>query len=378
MGHSNPPTAAAVCIGETMALLVPEQPLPLERVTSFQHAFGGAESNVARGLVALGVPTAWISRVGADGFGRRITEALAADGVDTGAVAVDPHRPTGLYVKEIGTRGDGTGSRMHYYRRGSAASALGPGLLGEPAVRSRLDRAGLVHVSGITAALSDSALALLRRLVADRAPGGDRQPGGDRRSDGDRWSDGDRRPDRAPAGAGPLISFDLNWRPALWRDPDRDPAVLRELAAAADLVLCGADEAEAVFGTGDPLELRALLPGPGTLVVKDDSSAATAVDRDGTVTVQPALRVRVVEPVGAGDAFAAGYLAGTLRGYGQTGRLRLGHLTAAATLVVSGDHGAPPPAPAVERLLAAGPEEWAAALVSADGIARAGEGALTA
>jgi 2-dehydro-3-deoxygluconokinase len=360
MGHSNPPTAAAVCIGETMALLVPEQPLPLERVTSFQHAFGGAESNVARGLVALGVPTAWISRVGADGFGRRITEALAADGVDTGAVAVDPHRPTGLYVKEIGTRGDGTGSRMHYYRRGSAASALGPGLLDEPAVRSRLDRAGLVHVSGITAALSDSALALLRRLVADRAPGGD------------------RRSDRAPAGAGPLISFDLNWRPALWRDPDRDPAVLRELAAAADLVLCGADEAEAVFGTGDPLELRALLPGPGTLVVKDDSSAATAVDRDGTVTVQPALRVRVVEPVGAGDAFAAGYLAGTLRGYGQTGRLRLGHLTAAATLVVSGDHGAPPPAPAVERLLAAGPEEWAAALVSADGIARAGEGALTA
>jgi 2-dehydro-3-deoxygluconokinase len=334
--------ASAVCIGETMALLVPEQPLPLDRVTSFQHAFGGAESNVARGLVALGVPTAWISRVGADGFGRRITRDLAADGVDTGAVATDPERPTGLYVKEIGTAGDGTGSRMHYYRRGSAASALGPELLEEPAVRARLDRAGLVHVSGITAALSDRALELLRRLVTGRREGG------------------------------PIVSFDLNWRPALWRD--RDPGVLRELLDAADLVLCGADEAEAVFGTGDPLELRALLPGPGTLVVKDDSNAATAVDRDGSVTVQPALRVRVVEPVGAGDAFAAGYLAGTLRGYGQARRLRLGHLTAAATLVVPGDHGAPPQAPVVERLLAAGPEEWAATEVGETGFAEA-EGA---
>lgn len=321
----------AVCIGETMAVLVPEQSGAVEDAATFKHTFGGAESNVARGLVALGVRSAWISRLGADGFGRRILRSLTDCGVDTTAVVVDPDRPTGLYVKEIGPGG----TTVHYYRRGSAASALGPELLDDPAVRHLLDGADLVHLSGITAALSDSALALLRRILA-------------------------RRRERQ------LISFDLNWRPALWRD--RDPSVLRGLLNAADLVLCGADEAAAVLGTGDPRELRALLPGPRTLVVKDDAHIASAVSEDGAVTTEPALAVEVVEPVGAGDSFAAGYLAGTLRRYDQRRCLRLGHLAAAATLVVPTDHGTPPPADLVDCLLGSSPGAWAATKITATGL----------
>ncbi len=320
----------AVCLGESMALLVPDQTGPLEDADSFRHCVGGAEANVAHGLAALGVPTAWLGALGADGFGRRILRQLEAAGVDTCAVVIDPHRPTGLYVKEIGP----TGSRLHYYRRGSAASALGPELLDNPEVQRLLHHAELIHLSGITAALSDSTLALLRRLLAEPYPGR-------------------------------MVSFDLNWRPALWRD--RDPAVLRGLLDAADLVFCGADEATALLGTGDPARLRALLPGPGTLVVKDGAHVATAVERDGTTTTEPALRVEVVEPVGAGDAFAAGYLAGTLRGLGLRQRLRLAHLTAATTLVVDGDQSTPPPAERVETLLACSPEEWAATVVTAQG-----------
>ncbi|HET6636152.1 MAG TPA: sugar kinase [Streptomyces sp.] len=330
MGH----VPQAVCIGEAMALLVPEQAGPLEDVTTFRHSYGGAEANVARGLAALGFPSAWVSRVGADGFGRRIVRSLAADGVHTSAVTVDPDRPTGLYVKEIGA--DATA--MHYYRRGSAASALGPGLLDEPAVRALLDGAGLVHVSGITAALSDSALALLHRLLAE--------------------------PRR-----GRTVSFDLNWRPALWRD--RDPKVLRDLCDAADVVLCGADEAAAVLGTDDPLRLRALLPGPRTLVVKDAGRTATAVTADGCVTAERAPAVEVVEEVGAGDSFAAGYLAGALRGDDQQRRLRLGHLAAASTLVVPDDHGAPPPHDRLQELLGCSPTAWAATRVTASGVTTA-------
>ncbi|MBO2452935.1 sugar kinase [Actinomadura barringtoniae] len=323
---------AAVCVGETMAALIPDGPGPLEGVGTFHHTIGGAEANVARGLVALGVPTAWAGRVGDDGFGRRIVRELANAGIDTSGVEVDPVRPTGLYVKETGP----AGSVLHYYRKGSAGSALGPGLLGSPL----LANARLVHLSGITPALSAQAFDLVRAILDDPVPGR-------------------------------TISFDLNWRPTLWSG--RDPSPLRSLVNAADIALMGADEAAEVFGTGDPRALRELLPGPGTLVVKDDAHQATAITVDTDVTAggqvtEIALRVDVVEPVGAGDAFAAGYLAGTLRGYDQRRCLRLGHIAAASTLVVPGDHGAPPAPDVVDALLAATAGEWAAVTVSASGL----------
>ncbi|MEY9945065.1 sugar kinase [Kitasatospora sp. GAS1066B] len=333
--------AQALCLGESMAVLLPDRPGPLETVDGFRGAVGGAESNVACALAALGIPTAWLSRVGADGFGRRLLVELAAHGVDTSAVVIDPDRPTGLYVKEVGGAAEhphdlGPGnSRLHYYRTGSAAAALGPELLDDPAAAELLAGARLLHLSGITAALSDSCLALLRTLLA--APRAER-----------------------------LISFDLNWRPALWRH--RDPAVLPELLDGADLVLLGADEAEQAFGTSTPDGLRALLPRPATLVVKEAGRAATALDRDGRRVTEPALRVEVVEPTGAGDAFAAGYLAGTLRGLDQRRRLRLGHLAAATALTSPGDQGTLPPPALVAALLAADEAQWAATRVGPAGV----------
>ncbi|GIH71330.1 sugar kinase [Sphaerimonospora thailandensis] len=341
---------SAVCVGESMAVLVPaalrstKNTGPMEDVATFHRGMGGAESNVARGLVSLGVPAAWVSRVGDDAFGRYVLASVAAAGVDTSAVAVDPVRPTGLYVKE--TAGGVTIPR--YYRSGSAASALGPGLLDDPAAARLLEAADLVHLSGITAALSDDCLALLDALLA--------------------------RPRRGQS----VVSFDLNWRPSLWRG--RDPGLLRRLLLrlldAADIVLVGSDEAAEVLGTGDPAELRELLPGPDTIVVKDGARAAIALCRtapegvdgvDGVVS-EPALAVEVVEPMGAGDAFAAGFLAGTLRGLGLRERLRLGHLMAAGTLVVPDDHAPPPPPGLRARLLACSPEQWARIRVSAAGI----------
>ncbi|MFC0862145.1 sugar kinase [Sphaerimonospora cavernae] len=340
---------SAVCVGESMAVLVPaalrstKNTGPMEDVATFHRGMGGAESNVARGLVSLGVPAAWVSRVGDDAFGRYVLASVAAAGVDTSAVAVDPVRPTGLYVKE--TTGGVTIPR--YYRSGSAASALGPGLLDDPAAARLLEAADLVHLSGITAALSDDCLALLDALLA--------------------------RPRRGRS----VVSFDLNWRPSLWHG--RDPGHLRRLLDAADVVLVGSDEAAEVLGTGDPAELRELLPGPDTIVVKDGARAAIALCRtthegpegadgpEGMVS-EPALAVEVVEPMGAGDAFAAGFLAGTLRGLGLRERLRLGHLMAAGTLVVPDDHAPPPPPGLRERLLTCSAEQWARIRVSAAGI----------
>ncbi|MEO6082192.1 MAG: sugar kinase [Umezawaea sp.] len=315
-----------VCLGETMVVLVPAEPGPAHEVRRWTRAIGGAESNVACHLARLGVASAWVSAVGADAFGRAVLAEVGGAGVDVTGVDVDPDRPTGLYVKEA----DASGSPVRYYRQGSAASAMGPKTL------DRLDLAAvrLVHVSGITAALSESCLALLREVLTRHRNGR-------------------------------LVSFDLNWRPALWRD--RDPAVLRDLANAADIVLAGADEAEAVWGTGDPHELRELLPGPASIVVKQGEKGATLVE-DGSYTYQPALRVDVVEPVGAGDAFAAGYLAAHLADEAPARRLRAGHLQAAAVLLTTEDVGRPLPASVTGPLLDADEPTWAAVNLRAENL----------
>jgi len=318
------PETDAICLGEAMIMLA-GGPGRLEDVETFRRSVGGAECNVAGGLAALGVPTGWISRLGDDGFGQHVLRDLRARGVEVGGVELDPVRPTALYVKESQ---DGR-SRMHYYRTGSAAAAMDPGFLDRPEVSERLKQAKLVHTTGITAAISSTSAEMLERLATEPREF--------------------------------LLSVDLNWRPALWRD--RDPEPLWRLLKAADLVLIGADEAEVFAGTGDPDELYERIGAP-TLVVKDDAHTAMVLERNGRTEV-PALSVDVVETVGAGDAFAAGFLTGTLQELPMVQRLRLGHLTAAAVLTAPEDH-APPPAPADrERLLNATDEEWAATKIGA-------------
>ena len=132
---------------------------------------------------------------------------------------------------------------------------------------------------------------------------------------------------------GEVVVFDVNHRPALWRHrPAQAAPVLLELARGADLVFVGRDEAETLWGTHTAQEVRDLLgPGP-VLVVKDAGHGATAYGTDGEETFVPTPATRVVEPVGAGDAFAAGYLAALLEGRTPANGLRLGHLVAAATL----------------------------------------------
>ncbi|MFD9962701.1 sugar kinase [Amycolatopsis sp. NPDC058986] len=311
-----------------MALFVPAEPGPPEDVRTWLRTIGGAESNVACHLPGLGVSSGWVSAVGDDPFGRAMVREIAAAGVDVSGVAVDPARPTGLYLKESGAQG----SPVRYYRAGSAASAMGLDVL------DRVDLADVrvLHLSGITPALSDSCLELVRALLA--APRGDTR-----------------------------VSFDVNYRPALWA-AGRDVSLLAELAGSADIVLTGDDEARKVWGTGDPAQLRALLPGPDTLVVKHGERGATLVERDAEPLFSPALRVDVVEPVGAGDAFAAGFLAATLAGADPLTRLRRGHLQAAATLLTHDDVGAPLEASVVDSLLTADAESWAAARLTGTGV----------
>lgn len=328
---------SAVCIGETMAMLTPVQAVPLHQATELHCGIGGAESNVAMGLADMGLDAHWVGRVGRDGFGTRILNELSEHGVGVTGVDVDPALPTGLYVKVPARESDPDGgSSVLYYRQGSAASAMGRGTLANPAVAGLLENAALIHLSGITAALSAECLELMEAVLT------------------------------APRN-GRTVSFDVNWRAALWAGHDR--SVLRHLANLADVVLVGKDEAEHAFGTTDEAELRRLLPDPGVLVIKNEAISAIALtrggaDSSGSREEVPALSVDVVEPVGAGDSFAAGYLSGMLFGLDQKASLRRGHVAAACTLTVHGDRGPLPEAAQLAAILASTDAGWAAIHVS--------------
>jgi len=136
--------------------------------------------------------------------------------------------------------------------------------------------------------------------------------------------------ERAGAGGVP-VSLDVNLRPRLWPDPATAAAVLHRMAQRADLVLVGLDEAQALWGCPTADAVRERLDAPSTLVVKDASREAVAFTGDARVAV-PALPVEVLEAVGAGDAFAAGYLHAHLAGRLPETALRLGHLVAAESL----------------------------------------------
>lgn len=315
-----------------MAMLTPVQAEPLHRASELRCGIGGAESNVAMGLAAMGVDSHWVGRVGRDGFGTRILNELSGHGVGVTGVEVDDALPTGIYVKVPAQESDSDGgSSVLYYRQGSAASAMGRGILADPAVAGLLENASLVHLSGITAALSPGCLDLLETILTKPRNG-------------------------------PSISFDVNWRAALWAG--RDPSVLRRLANLADIVLVGKDEAEHAFGTTDEAELRRLLPNPAVLVIKNEAISAIALNRNGGREEVPALSVDVVEPVGAGDSFAAGYLSGMLCGLGQKSSLRRGHVAAACTLTVHGDRGPLPDAAQLSAILDSTDAEWAAICVT--------------
>jgi 2-dehydro-3-deoxygluconokinase len=308
-----------VTIGETMVMLVPREPVPLAEASSLSLHIGGAESNVATYLAEFGHRVRWLSRVGDDPFGDMIVRQLAGAGVDTTAVIRVRGGRTGLYVKD--THAGAT--TVHYYRDGSPAWGLAPAALGDPL----LDRARVLHLSGITAALSASARELVLAAVRER---------------------------REPA---PLVSFDVNYRSQLWPVPEAAPLLAR-IADASDLVFVGLDEAQTLWGCREPGDVRSVLPSAERLVVKDGSVGAYCFGPGGDVFV-PAPRVTVVEPVGAGDAFAAGYLSAVLTGEDEKTRLRLGHLVAAAALSTHSDHARLPGHDVVRARLDLPDRDWA-------------------
>ncbi len=296
--------AVLVTLGETMAALSSPGIGPLRHQPHLHLHVGGAESNVAIAVTRLGGSAAWVGRVGDDELGDLVLAQLRGEGVDVRHAVRDPGAPTGLMVKSRRTPSVG---RVAYYRAGSAGSRLAPEDLPVELLRA----AGALHVTGITPALSPSARAATFAAVEEAR------------------------------GAGVPVSLDVNHRAALW-GPDVAGPVLAELAARADVLFAGEDEAELLLppgeGASDPAGLLRVLGGlgPATVVLKRGSRGAMAL-ADGAVLDVPPHAVVAVDPVGAGDAFVGGYLAELLAGADLKARLATAAACGAFAVTMPGD-----------------------------------------
>jgi 2-dehydro-3-deoxygluconokinase len=284
-----------LALGETMLSLIAADG-SLATAETFRATHGGAESNACVALARAGVRVAWISRLGADHAGARIRDALEREGVDLRWVATDPTRPTGLMFRD---RAGG----LAYLRAGSAASEIDLTDLDDVPV----EHARAVLVTGITAMLGPgpqrAAIALL-----DRAHG--------------------------------MRMVDPNLRPGLWGS-DRAAELIRPLVERCDILIGGEHELRVMADGGDAEEIaRACAAlGPSEVVVKRGGDGLAALGPDGTWLELAPVPVIEDDPVGAGDACNAAYLAARLDGADVADALKAGAVAGAAAAGLLGDTG---------------------------------------
>jgi len=305
-----------VTIGETMVLLYGEDTTaPLRFGERLKLDFAGADSNFAIAMSRLGYRSAWISRLGDEPLGDLVLNAIAREGVDVSQVIRDPTRNTGLYLKHH----DATGvTRIQYYRRGSAASNLQPDDLSPDHFRDTR----LVHLNGMTFALSESCARTMRRAV------------------------------ELTLDSGAMISLDLNLRLQLW-----------SIESAREAIGPVIQKSSAIFGTEeeflDYFGVSDIDEALGAAVALGPRIAAAKMGPDGAVALVDGLRFAhggynapaVVDVVGAGDGFDAGFLASYLRGLSPYECLRRANLCGACAVATPGDFQGYPTLEEMERLL---------------------------
>jgi 2-dehydro-3-deoxygluconokinase len=295
-----------IALGETMLALAPSAGSALRSTPTLLVDHAGAESNTCVGLARLGLRTAWVSRLGTDAAGDRILDAMRDEGVDVHWVERDPLRSTGLMIKD-------PDEGVRYYRRESAASVMGSTLLDSVPVES----ARAVLVTGVTALIGADPHAAGITLLT-RARG--------------------------------LRVVDPNLRRGLWGS-DRRGTLVRPFIERCDLLLCGIGEiaeileARRVGGGGTdgangdedahPLARAASALGPREIVIR--GAATIGALADGLWYEIDIRREKATDPIGAGDAFNAGYVATRLRSGSVEEAMRAGAACGAAVTTAISD-----------------------------------------
>jgi len=307
-----------VTLGEVLLRLAIPSPTRFETARQLDLQLGGAEANVAAACARLGLRTAWISALPANQWGERIRRELTGHGIDCAYVRMTEGARVGVYFLEYGVPPRPV--RVLYDRRDSAFARLTAAQVDWEPVRL----ARIVHLTGITPALGEAPRSLFERALAEAA----------------------------------TVSFDVNYRATLW-SPAEARAFLEPVLTRVRYLFIGQGEAQTLFGfAGSPeqtLDGLARLAPKATISLQRGEEGSTVLD--GGRLARPSLRpvVQVVDPIGAGDAYAAGFLWATLSGRGLQEAVDAGTAVAAIKCSTWGDIALVSPQD-VADLLAGGPD----------------------
>lgn len=300
-----------LALGEPMVLLDPAERGPLDEVDDYRMRVAGAELNTLIGLSRLGHEVALITTLGRDPFGRRIRRTLETEGVGRDFVGEDRQR-TGLYFKEHLDES----RRVHYYREGSAASATPPAAVARAFALAHpraILTSGLNLGLGGPGGMRDAVLAFLE----------------------------------LGARSGACVVFDANLREGIWAG-EHAAADFAAIAPFISCLLVGEDELTTLLNSAG--EVRDVLElGISTVFVKHGAAGATVLDASGEIFVR-ARPANAVDPIGAGDAFAAGVISGLLKGLSPRECAELGAILGARAVEGTGDWETLPFAAELETL----------------------------
>jgi 2-dehydro-3-deoxygluconokinase/2-dehydro-3-deoxygalactonokinase len=292
-----------VTLGESLIQLNAVTRGPLRHVTLFERHVAGAETTVAVCVRRQGLSSGLITRVGDDEFGKCILNWVRGEGVDTSQIRVDTEAPTGIYFVQRGFPIPSE-SKMFYYRKGSAGSRISPSDV-DP---DYLGAAKLFHTTGITPALSETALEATRKAL------------------------------EISISNNLIVSFDTNIRPVLWGSIDNAVRVLTPIIEKVDILFTDPRDASILLNVQDVDQMidGFLKFGVETVVLKMGRKGAIAANRREKVSVQT-LAVYVEDPIGAGDAFAGTFITSRLKGRSLEESLKRAVIAGSLVVTVRGD-----------------------------------------
>ena len=291
-----------ITIGDAMITFNPSSTGPMRFVQSFERKVGGAELNFAIGCSRLGLQTGWISRLGNDEFGRHIFNSVRGEGIDMSEVKFVDGYPTSLNFKEIMEGGDGSTS---YYRSNSPTLTLSA----DSIKSTYFESAKLLHITGVFPAIDEKNIEIIHTAILEAKK------------------------------QNMLISFDPNIRLKLW-SKERAKEVLLSFLPHVDILLTGLEEAELLLGTNQPKEIISECQklGISYTAIKLGDKGAIGYHDGEYVEAAPVVPKKVVDTVGAGDGFDAGFVYGVLQNWPLERTLKFANTIGSMVVSIKGDN----------------------------------------
>ncbi|GAA0469772.1 sugar kinase [Alkalibacillus silvisoli] len=291
-----------ITLGDAMIAFNPSQTGPMKFVNSFSKNIGGAELNVAIGCSRLGLETGWISRLGNDEFGKYIRNFARGEGIDVSEVELVDGHPTSLNFKEIMEDGS---VRTFYYRDNSPTLTMKPEDLNEEYFK----QSKVLHITGIFPAIDEQNLLITYKAI------------------------------ELAKKYNVKVALDPNIRLKLW-SKERACEVLKSFLPDVDILLAGTEEMEIVLGESEP---QAIIEACqyyeiDYIILKQGENGAVGFHQGEYVEAPPVKPTKVVDTVGAGDGFDAGFLYSLLNGWNLEKSLNFANMIGSMVVSVKGDN----------------------------------------